>query len=555
MATTTATATDLGSSCPGTPTPPSASAPLGSDRRARHEKVTAALDDAAALINTVHATALSSVIEALNWKLGRDFDGFAGPKAWLVAKFDFHNRTAADIAAIAQRSRKFAVLTESALSQTARIDQVAYAVRSLDRTPAMRLYARTPYREPVPSPFDPEMLCTTPETLVAQYCAHAPYADLRAHLAELEASLAESAELFEGLGEQSLQHLDLWEQDNGMWGLNGQLSADTGALFAKLLTTSVPPPRQDETDTEGDLPPQANRNAEALHQMLASYGASGDAPTRHGHTATLNLVVDIETLQGKDTGRLPLLEGRPISVARARLLACEAVIIPGVFDYATGEAVELGRAFRLPTAALRRKLELEQQGGCAWHGCQAPVEWTEAHHLIHWANGGETVAENLILLCRFHHGRIHTPGWNVTKTGPGQALIVHHDHDAAITADMAEYDTDGCGCADHRSSEDLEADFRDGLEDDFPTGLYPEEQTGIGNRDLKDTLDAYAMTQAKQAVDRAKAKLRERFTTPAEVLGRPDGRPSGERTPHSAQARIPKRDRAPQHVQALIPQY
>jgi hypothetical protein len=78
----------------------------------------------------------------------------------------------------------------------------------------------------------------------------------------------------------------------------------------------------------------------------------------------LDLVVDIETLQGKDTGRLPLLEGQPVSVARARLLACEAGVIPSVFDYTKGEAVELGRALRLPNPALRRKLELEQPEGC-----------------------------------------------------------------------------------------------------------------------------------------------------------------------------------------------
>ncbi|GAB3992780.1 hypothetical protein GCM10029992_02770 [Glycomyces albus] len=103
-----------------------------------------------------------------------------------------------------------------------------------------------------------------------------------------------------------------------------------------------PPPRQEDCDTdpqaetstgseadtetgpEGTLPPQANRNAEALHQMLSVYGADPAAPKRHGHTATLHLSVDLATLQGEDTGRLPLLEGRPISVAKARLLACEA---------------------------------------------------------------------------------------------------------------------------------------------------------------------------------------------------------------------------------------
>ncbi|GAB3993675.1 hypothetical protein GCM10029992_05970 [Glycomyces albus] len=100
----------------------------------------------------MHAQVLSRVIEARDWQVHRDIDGYGGLCEWLKAKFDFHHRVAADLAAIARHAKKFAVLTEAATSGAARVDQVAYAVRALDKTPAMRLYARTPYREPVTSP-------------------------------------------------------------------------------------------------------------------------------------------------------------------------------------------------------------------------------------------------------------------------------------------------------------------------------------------------------------------------------------------------------------------
>ncbi|GAB3997460.1 hypothetical protein GCM10029992_20400 [Glycomyces albus] len=280
------------------------------------------------------------------------------------------------------------------------------------------------------------MACPTPEHLIAQHCQHAPHTDLARLLGEIEAALKDQEELLEGLSEQSLARLEVWEQDNGMWAVDGLLAADTGALLAKLLTTAVAPPRQGdcEPDTgsgteasttsgvepEAALPPQANRNAEALHQMLASFGTDPHAPKRHGHTATLHLVCDLVTLQGDGTGRLPTLEGRPISLAKARLLACEGQAIPSIFDYTTGEAIELGRTMRLPNAALRRKLELEQPGGCAWTGCGRPVHWTEAHHVRAWWAGGETNADNLILLCRFHHGRIHTPDGRSPKPDPAE---------------------------------------------------------------------------------------------------------------------------------------
>ena len=498
------------------------------ERTERARAIRNTLNEAAMLINAAHARVLSSVIEAQAWKVHRDIDGFSALRDWIVTKFDFHHRTAADLAAIARLSRKFQVLSAAATTGTARIDQVAYAVRQLDKTPALRLYARTPYRHPVASPFDPEVMCPTPEHLVAQYCTHAPYSDLQTHLAEIEAACQDEHELFEGLSEQALARLEVRETETGMWAVDGLLPSDTGAMFAKLLTTAIPPPRQEDcqagtefqespeeqSPTGAALPPAANRNAEALHQMLAVYGTDPRAPQRHGHTATLNLSVDVETLRGQTTGRLPLLEGRPISIAKARLLACEARIIPSVFDYATGEAVELGRAERLPNSALRRKLELEQPEGCAWHGCSRPVQWTEAHHVQHWADGGETVAENLILLCRFHHGRIHTPGWSVAKTGPGQALIVHHQGHEAAPTDIE--DGCGCDCPDWRTDADMETEFRDDLSNLFPLGLYPEEWAETLKEDLNQVAAQTEADHAWAAIEEARAKARARFTAETE---------------------------------------
>ncbi|MCC3762893.1 DUF222 domain-containing protein [Glycomyces sp. TRM65418] len=443
----------------------------GSTSRAQMTR--ALLDDTAALVNGAYATALRIVIDAFEHRVHREADGFSAQRDWLVSTFDFTCSAAGEIAVIAKYANKFSVLAEAALTGYARIDQVAYAVRSLAKTAASALFARTPFRTPVASPFDCDTVCASPEELVVEYAAHAPYRVLKRHLAELHANLVEEAELLDALGEESLQRLEVQGLgEGGMWVVSGLLSATTGMLLDKYLKTAVPPPRKEEADAEGVLPPQATRNAEALHQLLAGYGSAPEAVTRHGHTVTLNLTVDIETLQGNDTGRTSLLESRPISLARARFLACEGVVVPSVFDYATGEAIELGRARRLPNTALRRKLELEQPEGCAWAGCGRPVAWTEAHHVRHWADGGKTVAENLILLCRFHHGRVHTAGWSVTKTAPGRASIVHHEgHEVSEDQGGAC----GAGCADWRTDADMDTLFEDDAKSCFPTGLYPTE--------------------------------------------------------------------------------
>jgi hypothetical protein len=488
-------------------------APVSPDRRCRAQAIRSTLDEAAAGINAFHTKVLAAVIEMKASGLHRSEFGFSALRDLLLSQFDFTFSTAGSIAAIARLSGKFRILAQAATTGKARIDQVAFAVRQLDKTPAMRLFARTPFRAPVVSPFDAQVECTTPEALIAEYCAHAGFKELQRHLDELWASIAEEAELFDELGEQSLQRLGLSVQHNGMWAIEGQLSDATGRLLDKYLQTACPPPRQEEQDAEGLLPPQENRYAEALHQLLAGYGSSQQAATRHGHTATLDLTVDIETLQGKDTGRLPLLEGNPISVARARLLACEAGVIPSVFNYKTGEAVELGRALRLPNASLRRKLELEQPGGCIWSGCGRPVAWAEAHHIQHWADGGPTTAENLILLCRFHHGRIHTIGWVVEKTGPGQAIITHHDgHE--IESDPA--DTTGCGCSDWRTDADMDAENQGSDWDVFPTGLYRSEWSEAMKPDLESLAEAIDRDRTLRAMRAAKAKCREKFAKPSE---------------------------------------
>jgi 5-methylcytosine-specific restriction endonuclease McrA len=54
-------------------------------------------------------------------------------------------------------------------------------------------------------------------------------------------------------------------------------------------------------------------------------------------------------------------------------------------------------------------------------GCERPKAWCDAHHVVHWANGGPTSLSNLVLLCRRHHRMVHEPGrftLELEGTGP-----------------------------------------------------------------------------------------------------------------------------------------
>jgi hypothetical protein len=75
-----------------------------------------------------------------------------------------------------------------------------------------------------------------------------------------------------------------------------------------------------------------------------------------------------------------------------RRWACDATIIPAVLN-SCGEVVDLGHAQRLFTPAQIKRLWLRDQH-CTYPRCDAPATWTDAHHLIHWADGGSSDLTN-----------------------------------------------------------------------------------------------------------------------------------------------------------------
>lgn len=72
--------------------------------------------------------------------------------------------------------------------------------------------------------------------------------------------------------------------------------------------------------------------------------------------------------------------------------------------------------------ALRRALEVRDRA-CRFPGCG--LRFTDGHHVVHWADGGETSLRNCVLLCRHHHRLVHEGGWTVAWWGEGRPVF--HD--------------------------------------------------------------------------------------------------------------------------------
>jgi len=96
--------------------------------------------------------------------------------------------------------------------------------------------------------------------------------------------------------------------------------------------------------------------------------------------------------------------GPALAAETARRLACDASIV-AIVENAAGEPLNVGRRTRSIPPALRRALKSRDRG-CRFPGC-SHERYVDAHHIRHWAHGGETNMSNLVCLCRFHHRQVH----------------------------------------------------------------------------------------------------------------------------------------------------
>ena len=169
------------------------------------------------------------------------------------------------------------------------------------------------------------------------------------------------------------------------------------------------------------------RMLDALVELCDLATAADVLPTSHGVATRMHVITHYDDIaqptsdtdsETADGGRKPrrqgegmLLSGDSLSVAAVRRLACDAEIIPGVLG-AHGEILDVGRARRLVTAAIWLALLLRDRH-CGFPGCTRPGVACDAHHIVHWADGGPTSLANLILLCRHHHRLVHRTPWSV----------------------------------------------------------------------------------------------------------------------------------------------
>jgi HNH endonuclease len=113
------------------------------------------------------------------------------------------------------------------------------------------------------------------------------------------------------------------------------------------------------------------------------------------------------------------------------------VLLAPVLGGTPSQPLDVGRASRVVQPAQPSALAI-RDGGCGFPGCARPLAWCEAHHLLHWLDGGPTDLANLALVCRAHHRAVHEGGWRLTRQPDGRLTATpphprppHRRHHAA----------------------------------------------------------------------------------------------------------------------------
>ena len=162
-----------------------------------------------------------------------------------------------------------------------------------------------------------------------------------------------------------------------------------------------------------DVRSAPQRQAEGLAEICGYALAHGSArvlPDTGGRRPQVVVTVRLEDLEQR--ARTGLLEfGGQTSAATLRKLACDAAVIPVVLSGA-GQPLDVGRSTRTVPDGMRRAVTARDLG-CAHPGCDRPPSWCELHHIIEWAQGGDTALDNLVMLCSVHHRLVHHSGWEV----------------------------------------------------------------------------------------------------------------------------------------------
>jgi Domain of unknown function (DUF222)/HNH endonuclease len=198
------------------------------------------------------------------------------------------------------------------------------------------------------------------------------------------------------------RHLHVSPTLHGMVRVDGDLDPETGETLITALRAVMDAERRSGDGGDARTPPQ--RRADALLEICRQWLDRLDRPDVAGERPHLTVTMDLNALEGR-IGLSGFDHTGPIHPETARRIACDASV-SRVITRGSSEPLDVGRRTPVVPSGLRRAVVV-RDGTCRFPGCDRPHRWCDAHHVIHWADGGHTALQNLVLLCRRHHRIVH----------------------------------------------------------------------------------------------------------------------------------------------------
>ena len=263
------------------------------------------------------------------------------------------------------------------------------------------------------------------------------------HLVQTFRRVKRVEEAAQANGAEAVRSVDGYYDEDGMFVINARLPGEAGAMVMKALEAAAADLVADHTPEAGEekfaiaFPhvsaetwasaedPIGARRADALCHVAEQFLAQGAVASKQADRHQIVVHVERDTLrQDGDRTRCEFERGHPLAVETARRLACDASRVDIEEDQA-GQVLNIGRKTRTVPPAIRRALESRDQG-CRFPGC-TQHRYVDAHHIRHWADGGETSLRNLVLLCRYHHRLLHEDGFTLELRDDGKLLFFRPD--------------------------------------------------------------------------------------------------------------------------------
>ena len=247
-------------------------------------------------------------------------------------------------------------------------------------------------------------------------------------------SVERQAERDHAAKQHASRELNYYYDDDGSLVIHARLPADEGAVVLHALNAAMDARYAEQNEAEPEDVTAvtstvenrfAQRRADALTTLAETTLRHGPGQLPAGDRYQVVVHVTAETLADDDSdGRCELDDGQRLAPDTVRRIACDGSLLHITEDSA-GNPLDIGRRTRAVPPALRRALQ-SRDAGCRFPGCDHH-RFVDAHHIEHWADGGETSIDNLVLLCRRHHRLVHESGFGLEKISDSRIRFTRPD--------------------------------------------------------------------------------------------------------------------------------